>query len=514
MTKQRAAHDRLGSQTVRAGHFASAMAIALLAAVASGAAHAGDISIAPTDLKAIGTIDARFQSYNIEMVEVTGGRFWKPYPRTKRTFDQRDRYSARPPIDLANARLRRLAAALSPAYLRVSGIWANATFFADAPGKPPPGFDSVLSRAQWRGVVDFARAANAEIVTSFAISPGSRNANGVWKPDQAQQLVDITRALGGRIAAAEFMNEPTLAATNGAPAGYDAAAYGRDVKVFRDWIRRAAPDTLIVGPGSVGDAPSPSDSGITTRNLLAASGPGLDRFSYHHYNTISPRCGGRDDPAQALSDEWLSRTDATFATYRALRDAFEPGKPIWLTETANAACGGNMWDATFLDTFRYLDQLGRLAKSGVQVVMHNTLAASDYGLLDERTFRPRPNYWGALLWRRLMGSTVLDPGMASTPGLHVYAHCHAATKGAASVLLINTSRHELRSVTLAVSAERYTLQAERLMDTNVQLNGKGLSLTDDDDLPRFEARATAPGLVRLPPASITFLVLPDVAACR
>ena len=27
----------------------------------------------------VGTVDERFQSYNIEMVEVIGGRFWKPY---------------------------------------------------------------------------------------------------------------------------------------------------------------------------------------------------------------------------------------------------------------------------------------------------------------------------------------------------------------------------------------------------------------------------------------------------
>jgi hypothetical protein len=26
----------------------------------------------------VGTVDERFQSYNIEMVEVIGGRFWKP----------------------------------------------------------------------------------------------------------------------------------------------------------------------------------------------------------------------------------------------------------------------------------------------------------------------------------------------------------------------------------------------------------------------------------------------------
>jgi hypothetical protein len=64
---------------------------------------------------------------------------------------------------------------------------------------------------------------------------------------------------------------------------------------------------------------------------------------------------------------------------RDLRDKFEPGKPIWLTETAEAACGGNPWAATFLETFRYLDQPGRMAKRGVQVHTHNTLASSEYG---------------------------------------------------------------------------------------------------------------------------------------
>jgi hypothetical protein len=49
------------------------------------------------------------------------------------------------------------------------------------------------------------------------------------------------------------------------------------------------------------------------------------------------------------------------------------------TETADAACGDNPWANTFLDTFRYLDQLGRLARQDVRVVAHNTLVASDYG---------------------------------------------------------------------------------------------------------------------------------------
>ncbi|QOG17102.1 MULTISPECIES: hypothetical protein [Bradyrhizobium] len=486
--------------------------VGFLAAM-TGTVHA-EISIAPAELKAISKIDVRFQSYNIEMVEVTGGRFWKPYAQGG---GRSDRYAYRPPIDLANTRLRKLAAALGPAYLRVSGTWANATFFADTddpPVAPPAGFDTVLSRTQWRGVVDFARVADAEIVTSFGVSPGSRDTDGAWTPDQAQRLVDFTRSLGSRIAAAEFMNEPTLAANNGPPAGYDANAYGRDFKIFHTWMKRASPETLIAGPGSVGDSASSSATGINTRDLLAASGPGLDRVSYHHYNTLSPRCGVYDDPAQTLSEDWLSRTDVALAVYRGLRDQFEPGKPIWLTETADAACGGNLWDATFLDGFRYLDQLGRLARAGVQVVMHNTLAASDYGLLDEKTFRPRPNYWAALLWHRLMGTTVLDAGMTSTRTVHAYAHCHPTVKGAASVLLINTSQHEPHAATLAAQAERYMLRARRLQSASVQLNGTTLALTDGDDLPRLTPRAVPAGRIRLPPASITFLVMRDAAACR
>ena len=40
------------------------------------------VSLDPAKMPAIGTVDERFQSYNIEMVEVIGGRFWKPYGST------------------------------------------------------------------------------------------------------------------------------------------------------------------------------------------------------------------------------------------------------------------------------------------------------------------------------------------------------------------------------------------------------------------------------------------------
>ena len=118
---------------------------------------------------------------------------------------------------------------------------------------------------------------------------------------------------------------------------------------------------------------------------------------------------GQTTAAAALSEEWLSRPEKINEYYARLRDHFEPGKPLWITETADAACGGNPWASTFLDTFRYLIEHASLPRQGVKVIMHNTLAASDYGLLDQNTLEPRPNYWATLLWHKLMGTTVLDP---------------------------------------------------------------------------------------------------------
>jgi hypothetical protein len=474
-----------------------------LVALACPGALARELSVTPGTMARIGTIDERFQSYNIEMVEVTGGRFWKPYGPNASDVGS-DLYAYRAPIDLTNSRLRRLAAALTPAYVRVSGTWANTTYFADSdtvPSAPPDGFSGILTQQQWRGVVDFSRAVGAQIVTSFAISPGTRDATGVWAPDQARRFLAYTRSIGGTIAAAEFMNEPNLAETGGAPAGYDAAGYGRDFKVFHSFVKKNVPEIKVLGPGTVGETASASD-------LLAASGPGgVDAFSYHHYGTLSERCSGTSAPDAALSEEWLSRTDQTLTFYRLLRDKFESGKPIWLTETAEAACGGNRWAATFLDTFRYLDQLGRLARAGVQVVMHNTLAASDYGLLDENAFAPRPNYWGALLWRQLMGSTVLDSGVPIQTGLHVYAHCQRGTTGGVSLLIINTDRNAPHSLMLPTASLRYTLEAASLRDADVRLNGRPLALDPGDELPPIAGAPTTANTVTFKQATITFLAI-------
>lgn len=503
-------------------------------------------SLKPSTMPRIGSVDERFQSYNIEMVEVTGGRFWKPYDaqvdallasqsaaREKGANQPAgmspDLYQYRPPIDLTNSRLRKLAAALGPAYLRVSGTWQNTTWFQNtddpAPEKAPEGFKGVLTRQEWKGVIDFSHVTDAKIITSFATSAGTRDAAGVWTPAQAGEFLAYTKSVGGSIAAAEYMNEPTFAVLGGGPPGYDAAAYARDIAVFVPFIRKTAPDMVILGPGSVGEGIELVPASmhlIKTEDMLKATGPAFDAFSYHFYGAVSQRCtaslgaNAGTTPEAALSNEWLDRTDTVETFYATLRDRFVPGKPIWLTETGQAACGGDRWAVTFIDSFRYLNQLGTLAQRGVQVVAHNTLSASDYGLLDEKNFAPRPNYWAALLWRKLMGTTVLNPGDSPSPRLKLYAHCLRNAPGGVALLAINTDRSVAISLEMPASADRYSLTAPKLLDTTVELNGHELKLGANDSLPDLAGTATHAGTVTFAPASITFLAIPEAnnMVCR
>ena len=498
------------------------------------------VSVDPANMPRIATIDQRFSSYNIEMAEVTGGSFWKPYGASSKAAQTKppvqpdsspagmdpNMYEYRPPVDLSNPRLRKLAAALSPAYIRVSGTWANTVYFADSgnsPAKAPAGFSGVLTQREWKGVIDFVHAVNGELVTSFATGAGTRNSEGVWTPKEAERWLAFTKSSGGQIAAAEFMNEPTYAAMGGAPKGYDASMYGRDIAVFGPWLKRNSPATVFLGPGSVGEGPFAINMGgmLHTEDLMKATGPVFDVFSYHLYAAASKRCASIGEKMQttadaALTPEWLSRPEKIDAFYAGLRDRFEPGKSLWITETADAACGGNPWASTFLDTFRYLVEHAGLARRGVSVIMHNTLAASDYGLLNTDTFEPRPNYWATLLWRRVIGTTVLDPHVRATPNIYSYAHCLAGRPGGVALLIINADRQRTFDINLPMVAERYTLTAHRLEDSAVQLNGQTLHLTQGGELPQLKGEQTKAGRVSLAPVSITYLAVQNAgnSACH
>jgi hypothetical protein len=482
----------------------------------AGAAHTAQL--APTlglsALPKIATVDNRYQSYNIEMVEVTGGRFWAPYGGPKD-----ERYRQRPPLDLASKRIRNLAKHLAPAYVRYSGTWSINSYLPAA-GEvitaPPAGYAQILTRDQWRGAVAFSKVLDAPIVTSFAASEGTRDAGGVWKTDQAQRLADLTHEAGGAIAAAEFFNEPNLPSTGHLPNDYGAKDYGRDYAIFRTWQQKNMPKLQVLGPGGVGEggmmsaektAAAKDMKFISSPELMTAIKGDVDAVSYHHYGGVSLRCapsGPRMLKAEdALSATWLGATLLDYDFYAKLRDGYAPHKPIWLTETAQAACGGSPWAASFRDSFRYINQLGTLAQKGVRVVMHNTLAASDYGLVDYDTMMPRPNYWAAVLWAKLMGPVVLAAPKSPAADVRIFAHCMRGGSGGVALVALNLG-DKLQSLNPGKGAMAYVLSAKKLDDKMVAINGAMPSVGADGTISGMSPRAVM-GALAIPAQSIAYV---------
>lgn len=471
------------------------------------------IKLILADIKQVGEVDERYQSFNVEMCEVVGGDFWIPYDLLDSAKVRTGGFAAMkrkiPSIDLSEKKIRTLASALGPTYIRVSGTWANSTYFQDNTEPKlitaPDGFDNVLTRKEWKGVVDFCKYVDAKLVTSFAISDGIRDNEGNWAPVQIEPLINYTKSIGGEIAAAEMFNEPSHASYGSAPNGYDASYYARDFAAFKSYVDSAIPEMKIMGPGSTGEGGIiPVGKSVTSDKILTVvPKPDFEIFSYHFYGGVSKRCGGRLTPENALTQDWLARTELGLKFYEEIRDKYLPGKPIWLTETAEAACGGNPWASTYLDCFRYLEQLGRLAKKGVQVVMHNTLATSEYALLDQETHEPSPNYWAALLWNKLMGVKVYDGGIL-TVGVDVFIHNLKNSSNGIAVLVVNPNDAEY-SIEIPAKGEKYLLTAEELQTKTIILNGEVLKLKLDETLPNIKGEKIKAGEVQLPPHSILFL---------
>jgi len=347
-------------------------------------------------------------------------------------------------------------------------------------------------------------------MTSFAISSGTRNEEGRWQKDQARALVNYTKSRGGTLDAVQFFNEPNMPEYAGAPKGYSGVDFALDVQEFNALIDEVLPGVPVAGPDAVGEGglmPASMKMPLTTDVLLAAEPkPEFDIFAYHHYGGVSQRCATTlpmNSPVDsALTSAWLNKTLGTYDFYRARRDTYLPDKPMWLTETAEAACGGDPWAAEYVDVFRYLSQMGKLARKDVKVIMHNTLTASDYGMLDQETHKPRPNYWAALLWRKLMGTKVYEVGVdGGEAGL--YLHSNYQDSAAKTLLVINPTS-EAVTLNLPEASELYLLTANKLRTKEVMLNGKLLELSADDGLPELKGEALTAGDVKVPSQAIAF----------
>ncbi len=494
------------------------------------------VKLNPEALKVLRQVDERLVSYNVEMTEVTGGTFWKAY--TAAQVDGTEEFPViqdwsnmgnlqqwYDPIDTTNPRLIKLAKDLGPAWVRVSGTWANKTYYDfdnKYGGKVPEGFQNVLTKQQWLNLLDFVKAIGGKLLVSIANCPGIHAADEPMPFHQADLLFRTSKEYGVPISAAEFTNEPNLIALSGLPQGYTAADHARDHDLFGAWLKENYPECLFVGPCTVGDinlfgALDGAGGGlaagyeiVTTEALLGEYKSPMDVFSYHYYNGVSERgaaMGGHWPVEAAMTEQYLAVAANCARQYVARRDRYVPGGQMWVTESGDAGCGGNTWASTYMDVPRTLNELGEFVTVTDGIIFHNTLASSDYGFLQHGSFEPRPNYFAVLLWNRLMGKTVYDSGEKIREGAHVYCHSRKDGKDGVVYLVINNSC-EPTTVELPKAGEIYALTSNgKFRSRTMLLNGRELVLGENDALPCLCGQPVAAGSIEVAPNGCTFIVL-------
>jgi hypothetical protein len=227
-------------------------------------------------------------------------------------------------------------------------------------------------------------------------------------------------------------------------------------------------------------------------------------------------------------------------------------RPLWLGEFGpHNGGGGGVYASTFVSSFFYLDALGSLAALRHDVLARQTLVGGNYELLrcssgragggapEEGAgcdFEPHPDYYVALMWRRLMGAAVLNGtvrwsgGSAMPASLRVHAHCTAGRgDGAVTVAWANMDEREAFDLRFseALGAQRIAYHFAAANATEgmgarvLSLNG-GVPLRVGDGAapPPLDGRAELSGgsaaPLRAAPVSLGWAVFPDAkaAACK
>ncbi|MGK2956740.1 MAG: hypothetical protein ACSLFI_13875 [Solirubrobacterales bacterium] len=467
-------------------------------------------TVSPSEASKVAEVRPEFISFGVDMSQLTERNSGQPY-------------------DFTRPALLNLAKPLAPAFIRYSGTKVERTFYDDSnllgPNDTPnAGYDFILSRDEWDAANQFAADAGLSVMASTSAGPGPRNPDGSWNPDNATALLQRAVDQGYPVEALMLGNEPNITyygAEN--PTTYKAADYADDVDAFLQVRNSVMPDVPFVGPGpffSTG-AERPlfgAVLGPDVSDIMALTGDAYDAVSYHQYPAYgdSDKCKNLTPrlPADTLSDAFLDIPKGAYEYMDQMRDEHAPGKPLWIDESGNTACGGVLgYSDKFISTFYYLNSLGYLAQQGVEVVTRWTISGPQpYALIDDETLKPRADYWAALMWRKLMGETVLAPEVESPdPKVRVYSQCLPDSVGGVTTLLLNTNRTEARSVSLdrpgSDSASQYVVTGA-LDGDEVSLNGALLEAGADGTPPEITGVPVQEGSISVPAASYAFVTVP------
>ncbi|XP_047229642.1 heparanase [Girardinichthys multiradiatus] len=357
----------------------------------------------------------------------------------------------------------------------------------------------------------------------FGLNALLRTSDNIWNSSNARSLLQYCQSKQYNMSW-ELGNEPNSYEKK-AGIRVDGHQLGVDFTHLRKMLSESKlyRDSGLYGP----DVGQPRGHKLDLlESFLRSGAEAIDACTWHHYYV-----NGKDTSLEDFLDPDVLDTLA-FKTNEVLEKVQQesPGKSVWLGETSSAYGGGAAGlSDTFVSGFMWLDKLGLGARLGLDVVMRQVLFGSgSYHLIDDN-LDPLPDYWLSVLYKKLVGPEVLKLLAISDSGrskkVRLYLHCanrKSYTSGAVVLIFMNLSRKPARiSLPALVSSstvDAFVLQSfepgeEGLKSRSVQLNGVLLKMMDDKTIPELSGAQLLPAEhLKLPAYSLGFFVFLEAQA--
>lgn len=448
------------------------------------------------DSQSINTIDKRYLSFTIDTSTLI---HHQSLPKTKRLYNYIHQ--------------------LLPAFLRVGGTSQDNVCYKQTCVKHHQfGQEHLLSRAKIQDLFRFANDASLKLIFGLNGYWPRDTKTGLWQTNHAQTFFKTILSKDFKHASVlygvELGNEPNSWVNFGHK--ITARELFLNHQRLRKLVDNSYQDSQWVKPRIIGPNMSNHYYGVWNdenmvetfmANFSSDKSP-IDIFSWHYYplNTKSNR---HWDLAtiEKLTNPIVLNQDRLRAKsiLRAVHQK-KPLMPVWIGETASVSGGGEKrLSNTFANGFWYLDELAMYATEGGKVLIRQDLiGGGGYSLLSltkDGVYAPSPDYWTALLWKRLIGTDVLSvtqhalsPSnlLHSQGDLRTYAFCDKEKQAVNLVYLnmryspieINSIKLQGREVLMTGGKRKeYQLSNANILAQSIRLNNKLVETRNAKQIP-------------------------------
>ena len=443
-------------------------------------------------------------------------------------------------LNFTSERLKTMAKALSPAYLRVSGTDADRMFF-DKDGKikkkksqyeinkalrllrekgelfPFTNFN--MTGEDWDLVNIFTQSVGWRVIFGFNLQ--TRN-NSRWDPSNAMTLLDYSIEKGYyRNLDFELGNEPNHYQTRKGQVILNFTQIGNDFVFLRKLLNGPKygiyyGKSILVGPDVTGSA---SSNDVT--EFLNTAGGVVRGMTWHQYYGSSKTIKNvKDYTNPNILDSYIG---VVKNMAKGIHQSSYPNLKSWQGETATVVHPpGNDIAMSYVAGFMLVDKLGLNALYGVELFVRQTFYGFWFTMVDQALY-PTPDFWITLIYKKLVGRKVFETDVTINDTEHdkkyarFYAHCTPVSatypKGAVTVYGMNLFNDHLNiqiDLIPDLEIDQYVLTPGGwggLTSRFIALNDEILLMPDDHNLPEIKPVNMNSPFLRMPPKSMGFFVI-------